>query len=142
MRKVAGREMEPSVDLEKKPWLKSVVDIAPEALPSPPADLQRKRPLIYVYDLPPEYVSRMLQYKIHRLKCNYRLWGANNESETNGSNLYSIEYYLHETLLQSEHRTFDPDEADFFYVPAYMNCLIFPITGMTDFPWYPGPVSE
>ena len=128
--------------MDKKPWVKAVVEIAPEALPSPPPDLLRKRPLIYIYDLPPEFVSRMLQYKIHRLACNYRLWSGSNNSETNGANLYNIEYYLHETLIQSEHRTFDPDEADFFYVPPYTSCLFYPITGMTDFPWFPGPVCE
>ena len=29
---------------------------------------------------------------------------------------------LHEALLQSEHRTLDPEEADFFYIPAYTSC--------------------
>ena len=30
-----------------------------------PSESRRKRPFIFVYDLPPEYNSRMLQYKIH-----------------------------------------------------------------------------
>ena len=30
-----------------------------------PSEGRRKRPFIFVYDLPPEYNSRMLQYKIH-----------------------------------------------------------------------------
>lgn len=32
-------------------------------------------------------------------------------------------------------RTFDPDEADFFYVPAYTACYINPVYAQTDYPW-------
>ncbi len=46
---------------------------------------------------------------------------------------------LHELLIQSEHRTFDPEEADFFYVPQYSTCLIYPILGWADYPWFPVP---
>ena len=73
--------------------------------PSPyPSFSSGRRPLIYVYDLPPEYVARMLQYKIHRQACVYRLWNEANKLEVQHFNLYAIEAYLHETLLQSEHR--------------------------------------
>ena len=44
--------------------------------------------------------------------------------------------------LQSEHRTFDPEEADFFYVPTYVTCLMHPVQGWVDFPWYYGPLRE
>ena len=40
------------------------------------------------------------------------------------------------------HRTFDPDEADYFYVPVYYTCLMYPIYSTADHPWYPGPLSE
>lgn len=39
-------------------------------------------------------------------------------------------------------RTFDPEQADFFYVPAYVTCWIFPVFDGADFPWYFGPVRE
>jgi hypothetical protein len=40
-------------------------------------------------------------------------------------------------LLQSPHRTMDPEEADFFFVPAYVSCFTWPIVGWADFPfWY------
>ena len=40
-------------------------------------------------------------------------------------------------MLQSDHRTFDPEEADFFYVPAYVGCYAWPVHGFADFPfWY------
>eukprot|EP00775_Hariotina_reticulata_P012387 gene12387-12521_t len=39
-------------------------------------------------------------------------------------------------LLQSPHRTLNPEEADFFYVPAYTSCFMFPIFGWADYPWW------
>jgi hypothetical protein len=36
-------------------------------------------------------------------------------------------------------RTFDPEEADYFYVPQYSVCYIFPIRGWADFPWFSVP---
>ena len=50
---------------------------------------------------------------------------------------YSIESALHEYLLQSPHRTLDPEQADFFYVPVYTSCFFHPVLGWADFPyWY------
>jgi hypothetical protein len=43
------------------------------------------------------------------------------------NNLYAIESHLHELMLQSEHRTLDAEEADFFYVPTYLACFMWPI---------------
>ena len=42
--------------------------------------------------------------------------------------------------LQSPHRTFDPEEADFFYVPVYVNTLTWPVFAWADGPWYGGLV--
>ncbi|KAG1664527.1 hypothetical protein FOA52_012994 [Chlamydomonas sp. UWO 241] len=53
--------------------------------------------------------------------------------------VYSADHAIHELLLQSEHRTFDPEEADFFYVPQYSNCMMFPLHGWADFPWFAPP---
>jgi hypothetical protein len=45
-------------------------------------------------------------------------------------------------LLQSEHRTLDPEEADYFYLPVYVACFINPILGSNDFPYFHGgPVA-
>lgn len=38
-------------------------------------------------------------------------------------------------------RTFDPEEADFFYVPQYSSCMPFPIMGWADYPWFGPPGS-
>ena len=42
-------------------------------------------------------------------------------------------------MLQSEHHTLDPEEADYFYVPVYTSCFIHPVWGFVDHPWYYGP---
>ncbi len=33
------------------------------------------------------------------------------------------------------HRTLDPEEADFFYLPIYLTCFIWPVLGWADGPW-------
>ncbi len=38
--------------------------------------------------------------------------------------------------LQSEHRTLDITEADLFYVPIYVNMLVWPVYGWADGPWW------
>ena len=89
-----------------RPWLKPFARLPPAALPSPPADKQRKRPFIYVYDMPPAYTGRMLQYRLGKSGCAWRVWGADfygNHSATH-FNTYGIELLLHEMLLQSPHR--------------------------------------
>ena len=39
----------------------------------------------------------------------------------------------------TDRRTLDPEEADFFYVPHYGNCL-FDVYGKNDIPRYPSDV--
>ncbi len=58
-RPTAGQQLE-------RPWLKEFAVVPPAALPKPPEGLQRKRPFIYVYDMPPAYTSRMLQYRVDK----------------------------------------------------------------------------
>lgn len=48
----------------KRPWLKVQVGPALEAQPELPKT-PRKRPLIYIYDLPAEFNTRLFQYKLH-----------------------------------------------------------------------------
>ncbi|KAG1665161.1 hypothetical protein FOA52_005542 [Chlamydomonas sp. UWO 241] len=139
-RKIAGAPIEPAWLHKERPWLHTVVVVAPEAEPGPSAGAKRMRPLIYVYDLPSEFTTRILQYRVQRRACVHRLFGAGaNNTSVEKANLYGIETYLHETLLGSEHRTFDPDEADFFYVPVDSSCFMYPVFAYADFPWYHGP---
>ncbi len=45
-------------------------------------------------------------------------------------------------MYHRTHRTFDPEEADFFYVPVYVACLMWPVLGFADFPYYHAPVFQ
>lgn len=40
------------------------------------------------------------------------------------------------TAPQSPHRTFDAEEADFFYVPVYVNVYTWPVFAWADGPWF------
>lgn len=42
-------------------------------------------------------------------------------------------------VLQSKHRTLDPEEADFFYCAVYVNVFVWPVFGWADAPWYHAP---
>ena len=86
-----------------RPWLKLFVNTPLSALPSPPADKQRKRPFIYVYDMPPAYTGRMLQYRLGKNQCTWRVWESLNSSYLH-FDTYGVEVLMHEMLLQSPHR--------------------------------------
>ncbi|KAL6758481.1 exostosin-like glycosyltransferase [Haematococcus lacustris] len=98
----------------------------------------RPRPLIYVYDLPAAYNARMLQYRVDKMQCVWRAYGSGNTTLL-ANTLYGLEPLLHELMLQSEHRTFDPEEADYFYMPIYSSCFIYPIHCWADGPWWHSP---
>lgn len=57
---------------------------------------------VYVYDVPEELVGKSLQ-------CVTGQWGT--------------EVLFHRFFQSTVDRTFDPEEADFFYVPIYSTCL-------------------
>ncbi|PNH11304.1 putative glucuronosyltransferase [Tetrabaena socialis] len=142
-RKRAGTDMEPGF-LDEGPnnrsWLNPAVRMPPAALPTP-ATPTRPRPLIFVYDMPPEYNSRFLQYRFGGDNCVWRRFNEHNDSFAISS-IYGIEMHMHEMMLQSDHRTFDPEEADFFYVPMYYTCYLWPIMGWADFPWWHAPTGH
>ena len=136
----ASIELEADLKMKDRPWIKSVVDLSPEVQhsnsPTKAQPRPRKRPLIFVYDLP-QYTSKLLQNRVTKQDCFYRRFDENNNIEL-ATGVYLLESYLHELLLQSPHRTFDPDKADFFYVPVYISCLMYPIWGFSDTFWYSG----
>jgi hypothetical protein len=104
------------------------------AADDPPPALTRRRPLVYIYELPPRYTSHMLQYRFEGWACLHRYFDAGNET-TLPEWGYGSEPALHEALAQSEHRTLNPEEADFFYVPVYLACFMWPVYGAADAPW-------
>ncbi|KAL4427668.1 hypothetical protein ABPG75_001757 [Micractinium tetrahymenae] len=117
---------------EQRPWIKPFVH-TPAARDFAPGET-RKRPLIYVYNLPSEYASLMLQYRHHgssRDNCVPRYFGEQNFTALSGFT-YTLESGFLEQLLQSGHRTLNPDAADYFYVPVFTSCFIFPVRDGAD----------
>mmetsp|Transcript_19563 Transcript_19563/g.42445 ORF Transcript_19563/g.42445 Transcript_19563/m.42445 type:complete len:788 (+) Transcript_19563:181-2544(+) len=136
-RKKAGGQLEPSRIPQHK-WLDYNVREPPAALDPPPKPA-RKRPLIYVYDLEPLYSQKLLQYRIPSSWCVHRRFERGNVTLFTDLWVYAVDTLLHEMLVQSEHRTYDPEEADFFYVPQYASCYPFPIMSWADYPWFHAP---
>ena len=80
---------------------------------------------IYVYDLP-----LWANSLIHKRNP----WCSNG--------VFSSEIYIHKQLLDNVHgvRTFDPEEADFFFIPVYATCLVY--RSFSQFPKYRFLVEE
>eukprot|EP00798_Chlamydomonas_sp_ICE-L_P007380 gene7380-504_t len=116
-------------DYNSHPWLKSVV-VSPPASLDPPSRKERKRPYIY-------YSMSSLPGTPPCVWRNFDIYNISTFPMTTGG--YYIETALHEMLLASPHRTFDPEEADFFYVPVYITCYAWPVYGWADFPWFYTP---
>lgn len=66
---------------------------------------------IYVYELPSKYNSDWLSNE----RCS--------------NHLFASEVAIHRALLNSDVRTFDPWEADFFFVPVYVSCNFSTVNG-------------
>ncbi|PSC72923.1 exostosin-like glycosyltransferase [Micractinium conductrix] len=112
-----------------RPWIRDFVHTP--AAREFPAGATRKRPLIYVYELPSEYTTLMLQYRLFAEYCTPRIFNPDNTSYFT-TFTYGAETGFLEALLQSEHRTLDPEEADFFYVPVFTACFMSPVRDVAD----------
>ena len=90
------------------------------------AAASRVRPLIYVYEMPQSLTTDLLQRRHDKLFCAHRTYlKANATQYAYGIYQgYVLEVMLHEWLLGSAHRTTDPAEADWFFVPVYATCAI------------------
>eukprot|EP00854_Cymbomonas_tetramitiformis_P002550 gene2550-3302_t len=99
---------------------------------SKPTQVERPRPLIYVYEMPGHFNFHMFQQRIKQEKCVLRYYSKSGRPETMWSdNLYGAEVALLESLLRSPHRTTNPDMADFFFVPVFGSCLMSRFLGPT-----------
>ena len=96
-------------------------EAAPRAIPSTDAVA---RPRIYVYEIPGDYNVFLLARRQSNDACAIREYTDDSATAQWTPTLYGAEVALHEALLASPHRTLDPDEADFFYVPVYGGCFI------------------
>ncbi|CAI9104975.1 OLC1v1003781C2 [Oldenlandia corymbosa var. corymbosa] len=66
---------------------------------------------VFIYELPSKYNSDWLKGE----RCS--------------NHLFASEVAVHKALLTSEVRTFDPWEADFFFVPVYVSCNFSTVNG-------------
>lgn len=66
---------------------------------------------VYVYELPSKYNSDWLSNK----RCS--------------NHLFASEVAIHRALMKSDVRTFDPSDADFFFVPVYVSCNFSTVNG-------------
>ncbi|KAE9613064.1 putative EGF-like domain, exostosin [Lupinus albus] len=83
----------------------------------------KKRPLIYVYDLPPEFNSMLFEGRHFINDCVNRIYAPYNATIWTDQ-LYGAQMAIYESMLASSHRTLNSDEADFFFVPVLDSCLI------------------
>ena len=104
-------------DVESDSVFLSVIEQLPELSEQVFSEtLQLRNLRIFVYELPSIFnVDQVTINALHPPK----IWDPNCTA-----NFYSAEYSLHKFLLRSEYRTLDPNEADFFYVPAYSCCFL------------------
>ncbi|KAI7997999.1 putative glucuronosyltransferase Os01g0926700 [Camellia lanceoleosa] len=87
------------------------------------AVVEKKRPLIYVYDLPPEFNSLLLEGRHFKFECINRIYDENNVTLWTDQ-LYGSQMAFYESILASSHRTLNGEEADFFFVPVLDSCII------------------
>ncbi|OWM67216.1 hypothetical protein CDL15_Pgr000668 [Punica granatum] len=122
----------PSVLSTLREWPRWLSPAAIEVPPNPQllgtlvnlnASVRKKRPLIYVYDLPPEFNSLLLEGRHFKLACVNRIYDDRNATIWTDM-LYGSQIALYESILASPHRTLNGDEADFFYVPVLDSCII------------------
>lgn len=64
------------------------------------------RPRIYVYDVPPRFTSWL---------------GAFRRGDWTRDHWYGVDVMLHQQLLRSRYRTYDPEQADYFFIPLHLS---------------------
>ncbi|KAJ4766857.1 exostosin family protein [Rhynchospora pubera] len=105
-------------------WLRpSTVELPDNGSSNVKTVVRKKRPLIYVYDLPPEFNSHLLEGRHYRMECVNRIYSDVNKTIWTEM-LYGAQVALYESILASPHRTLNGEEADFFYVPVLDSCMI------------------
>ncbi|XP_058210081.1 uncharacterized protein LOC131322685 [Rhododendron vialii] len=87
------------------------------------AMVEKKRPLVYVYDLPPEFGSLLLEGRHFKFECVNRIYDEKNATLWTDQ-LYGSQMAFYESILASHHRTLNGEEADFFFVPVLDSCII------------------
>uniref|UniRef100_A0A7N1A7Y6 EGF-like domain-containing protein n=1 Tax=Kalanchoe fedtschenkoi TaxID=63787 RepID=A0A7N1A7Y6_KALFE len=115
--------------LEWPQWLRPAQVTMPSdtqvsgSVPGFRAVVKRRRPLIYVYDLPPEFNSLLLEGRHFKFECVNRIYDDKNATVWTDQ-LYGAQIAIYESLLASSHRTLNGEEADYFFVPVLDSCII------------------
>lgn len=89
---------------------------------------------IYIYDLPKKFNQEILKiYEVWHAQCysfdfcgfGARLFSPESGVHVHDSHQFSLEVLVHHLLQLSPYRTLDPEQADLFYIPAYigLQCL-------------------
>lgn len=89
---------------------------------------------IYIYDLPKKFNLEILKiYDVWHARCysfefcgfGARLFKLESGVHVHDSHQFSLEVLVHHLLQLSPYRTLDPEQADLFYIPAYigLQCL-------------------
>ncbi|XP_065011559.1 uncharacterized protein LOC135585634 isoform X2 [Musa acuminata AAA Group] len=109
-------------------WLRPATVDLPDKVPSSDlltikAVVKKKRPLIYVYDLPPEFNAHLLEGRHFKFDCFNRIYTDKNRTMWTDQ-LYGSQMALYESILASPYRTMNGEEADYFYVPVLDSCII------------------
>lgn len=106
-----------------------------QGLPSPASRYSQLR--MYVYDMPSEFTTTLLQYRMSPDQGLSRTIDSRNRSKHNDGSLYALELALHEWLLDSPVRTSDPKQAHLFFVPIYLSSIfMWPVVKFADQPYY------
>ncbi|CAA3022731.1 probable glucuronoxylan glucuronosyltransferase IRX7 [Olea europaea subsp. europaea] len=69
---------------------------------------------VYIYDMPSKYNSDWLSNE----RCS--------------NHLFASEVAIHKALMNSDVRTLEPRDADFFFVPVYVSCNFSKVNGFPD----------
>ncbi|KAK9081680.1 hypothetical protein Syun_030898 [Stephania yunnanensis] len=107
-------------------WLRPATVNVPDtrhSIPSMSAVVKKKRPLIYVYDLPPELNIHLLEGRHYKFECVNRIYNDMNATFWT-EELYGSQMALYESILASPYRTLNGEQADYFFVPVLDSCII------------------
>ncbi|XP_046563639.1 probable xyloglucan galactosyltransferase GT19 [Haliotis rubra] len=95
----------------------------------------KKIPKVYIYSLPTRFnkdIETCVNYDVQPYLCLHLQNGGlgkfiyrEGEMGVFYTNQFSLEVIIHNQLLQSRYRTLNPEEADVYYIPAYLGIYFF-----------------
>ncbi|XP_067669692.1 uncharacterized protein [Haliotis asinina] len=100
---------------------------------------QKTTPKVYIYPLPPKFnydIENCISPSISRTGRLYNCFNFSNtgfgdfmyekgDMRVHNTNQFSLEVVMHHQLAHSRYRTYNPNEADVFYIPSYLGVMFF-----------------